>query len=203
MKKYQGSEEFQKDMKDFETLLKKMRAEFNQHLIGNLKTPPDFTVAITRKLVRKYAGDRTLRGTQRFQYFNLVAKFNTMMEFYNRRIRDKELGKQTSFGIIREGSSPEIEAARKKARQMEPVTPDKGHIVANPQRQFTTLKKMYETWTEYSNHLNLPPDMDFDKFQRVITQKTEQLLSQKQCKAIRYKLTVTDGKIKIQAKPIK
>ncbi len=203
MKRILGSEEFQKDMKDFETLLKKLRAEFNQHLVGNLKTPPDFTVAITRKLVRKYAGDRTLKGTQRFQYFNLVAKFNTMMEFYNRRIRDREQGKQLTFNIIKNGSNPGLDAARKKAQQMTPITPDKGHIVANPMRQSTTIRKMFETWTEYANHLEMPPDMNLEKFQRVITQKTEQLLAEKQCKAVRYKLTVQDGKIRIQAKPIK
>lgn len=203
MKKFQGTEEFQKDMKDFETLLKKLRAEFNQHLIGNLKSSPDFTIAITRKMVRKYAGDRTLRGTQRFQYFNLVAKFNTMLEFYNRRIRDKELGRQTAFSLTKPNDSPELEAARQKARKMEPLNQDKGHVVANPQRQFTTIKKMYETWTEYANHLEKPPDMNFDKFQQVIATKTEQLMAQRQCKAIRYKLTFQDGKIKIQAKPIK
>ena len=201
--KNMGSEEFQKDMKDFETFLKKLRAEFNQHLIGNLKTPPDFTVAQTRKLVRKYAGDRTLRGVQRFRYFNLVAKFNTMIEFYNRRLRDKDQGKPTSFSIIKDVDNPLLEAAKQKARQNTPVTPDRGHVVANPKQQKTTLKKMYETWNEFANHLEAPPDMDYEKFQRIISLKTEQLIEQKQCKAIRYKLTVQDGKIKIQAKPIK
>ncbi|MBN1297221.1 hypothetical protein JXA80_10605 [bacterium] len=197
------SEEFQNDMKEFENRLKQLRAEFNQYLGGTLTSPPNFSVAMIRKLVRKYAGDRTLKGVQKFTYYNLVAKFNTMMEFYNRRLRDKEDGRQTAFGYIKD-SQTLVQDAREKARKKMPLPTDKGHIIANVTRQHATLKNMYDKWNEYASFLTTPtPNLDFDQFKKIIAHKTDQLIEQKNCKAIQYKLTVKDGKIKIQAKPIK
>ncbi len=194
-----ASEEFQKDMKDFETLLKQLNAEFNQHLLGTLQAPPNFHIAQARKLVRKYAADRTLKGMQRFMYFNLVAKFNTMLEFYYRRLRDKELGRQTSFSLT--GAAADT---KKTDRALLPIQPeDKGHTIIDGAKQQITLKKMYDTWVNFSKSLNTPLSMDFEKFQQIINRKTEQLIEQKKCKAINYKLTVENGQIKIQAKPVK
>lgn len=198
-----GTEEFQKDMKDFEVLLKQLHAEFNQHLIGNLQAPPNFHIAQARKLVRKYAADRTLKGMQRFHYFNLVAKFNTMLEFYYRRLRDKEEGRRTSFSFIKKEAEQPAGAGTPVGTQSETPLEDKGHLVADVSRQQVTLKKMYATWVEFSKKLDSSSSIDFDKFQQIIARKTEQLIDQKKCRAIQYKLTVQDGKIKIQAKPVK
>jgi hypothetical protein len=196
-----GTEEFQKDMKDFDMLLKQLHAEFNQHLIGNLQTPPNFHIAQARKLVRKYAADRTLKGMQRFQYFNLVAKFNTMLEFYYRRLRDKEEGRKTRFGLVKQEAEQQATAGTPAGADA-PLE-DKGHLIADASKQRVTLKKMYETWVEFSSKLNSSSSIDFDKFQQIITRKTERLIDEKKCRAIQYKLTVQDGKIKIQAKPVK
>jgi hypothetical protein len=199
--KHKGTEEFQVDMKNFETFLKKLRAEYNQHLIGNVQTPPEFTVAQVRKIIRKYAGDKTLRGTQRFLYFNLVAKFNTMMEFYNRRLRDIEQGRQTAFRITKPGKNE----STAKPQHLKTGVPeqDRAYVIANTNQQQIAVKKMYEQWSQYSTIAESAPHLDYDKFQTVIKKKTEQLLRQKNCKAIRYKLSIQDGKIKIQAKPLK
>ncbi len=199
--KYKATEEFKNDMKNFETLLKKLRAEFNQHIIGNLQTTPDFTIAQARKLIRKYAGDKTLRGTQRFMYFNLVAKFNTMMEFYTRRLRDMEQGRPTVYRITK-SSETESQIKNQPVKKQE-APEDKGYVIANAQQQQIAVKKMFEQWSQYSSMTESAPDMDLDKFQTIINKKTEQLLSQKNCKAIRYKMSLQDGKIKIQAKPVK
>jgi len=63
---------------------------------------------------------------------------------------------------------------------------------------------MYDKWTEYSSHLTQPgPQMDFDQFKRIIGHQTDKILETKGCKAVKYKLTIQNGKVKIQAKPIK
>ena len=203
MSKYLGSDDFQKDMKEFETRLKKLRAEYNQYIAGVLKSPPTFAVAMIRKIVRKYAGDRSLKGMQKFKYYNLVAKFNTMMEFYNRRLKQIQNGQQTTFGYIKD-SDKTVSQARDKAKQIMPPPVDKGHIISNVNRQQATMKNMFEKWNEYASHVgSVQHQMDYDKFSKIINHKTQQLLEAKQCKAVRYKLTVQNGKIKIQAKPIK
>jgi len=203
MSKYLGSDEFQNDMKDFDVRLKKLRAEYNQHIVGVLKTPPTFSVAMIRKIVRKYAGNRNLKGPQKFRYFNLVAKFNTMMEFYNRKLRDINQGKQTTFGYMKENTEV-MQAAKEKVKNMQPIPPDKGHILANVKNQNLTIKNMYDKWNEFASYTkDNSAQMDFDKFKKIIAHKTTQLIEAKGCKAVKYKMSVKDGKIKIQAKPIK
>jgi len=102
-----AAEEFEKDMKEMTTRLKVLRAEYNQFLSGVMQAPPHFSEAQIRKIIRKYATTRGLKGVQRFQYFNLVAKFNTLMEFYNRRIKEKT-GRETDYLRLCKNSSQNL-----------------------------------------------------------------------------------------------
>lgn len=202
MAKLRANDEFQTDMKDFERRLKQVRAEYNQHLAGVLSTAPNFSVAMIRKIIRKYAGDRSLKGVQKFRYYNLVAKFNTMMEFYNRRLRDMEMGRATTYGYVK--SSEELQSDRVSSMRREAMKNDKGHIIANANQQNITVRKMYDKWNDYAADLETAPaNMDYDRFKKIINHKTNQILKEKKCRAVNYKLTISDGKIKIQAKPIK
>ncbi len=204
MKKFElNYDEFKEDMKDIETRMKILRAEYNQYMSGFLKTPPTFTEAQIRKIIRKYAATRGLKGVHRFQYFNLVAKFNTMMEFYNRRIRDIAEGKQVNFGFVRDGQNIAT-TAKERSNEKPSFTLDRGHVISDVNRQITTVRDMYERWSEYNNNLQTPMSpMTLEKFKHVIQAKTDELRSKNECAAIRYKMVIKDGKISIRAKPIK
>ncbi len=198
-------EEFEKDMKEMEIRMKVLRAEYNQYLTGVLKAPPNFTVAFLRKQIRKYALIRGLKGVQRFQYFNLVAKFNTMMEFYNRRIRDKQEGKQLTYGFVRTDPNTENNSqdSPDPEKRIEYV-PDKGHIISNARKQNATMRHMYEKWVDFSKQTRgSAPKIGFDKFQSMINSKTQQIKTNKDCRAVKFKIVLVDGTVKINAKTIK
>jgi hypothetical protein len=194
------NDDFEKDMKEFEARIKVLRAEYNQYLGGSLKYPPNFHEAQIRKIIKKYASSKGLKGVQRFQYFNLVAKFNTMIEFYGRRIRDKQDGIVRHYGLL----SPEQEDQLKLTRQSNPSqTIDRGHIIADSSRQLTTVKSMFEVWNQRVASSSKPlAQMDFDRFKIMIQSKTEELCKVKGCKAVRYRIVLEKGQVKIKAKPI-
>ena len=136
-------EEFEKDLKDFENRLKVLRAEYNQYLNGTLKNLPIFNESQIRRLIKKYAALRDLKGWRRFQYYNLVAKFNTMMEFYGRQVRDRKEGNRSQSGGQHAPSRPDLVPPEKLAearRKLNPVR-SRSHIVSNTANQETTLQE--------------------------------------------------------------
>lgn len=196
-------DEFEQDMKDLDTRLRVLRAEYNQFLSGALQHPPNFTVAQIRKLIRKYAMVKGLKGMQRFQYFNMVARFNTMQEFFGRRMRDRSEGKRMLYGFVKSEQDQAEKPVEALKRQSRPER-DKGHIVADVRKQHGTLKHMFDKWNELSSEVSKPlPPIDFDKFKSMIQSKTEVLCSKKGCKAVRYRMVVEDGALRIKAKPVK
>ena len=194
--------QFEADMKDLEIRIKVLRAEYNQYLNGTLRVPPNFTEAQIRKLVKRYAAAKGLKGIQRFQYFNLVAKFNTMMEFYGRRIRQRDQGLNSS------GSGPalkrKVDPALKLEETRQKLLKSKGQIISDVQKQKTTIKKLFESWNE-SSILNTKPQpkLEFEKFKQVIQEKTDKMIKTRGCKAVRYKISYEKGTIRIKAKPVK
>jgi hypothetical protein len=190
--------EFDKDIKDLETRLKVLRAEFNQYLAGTIKFPPNFTEAQIRKVIKKYAIVKGLKGLQRFNYFNLVAKFNTMMEFYSRRIRDKQEGRGAyALAKQQEDFSPHLRGKLDEKHI-------RSHVVADLGKQSNTLKALYDDWNHATARSGSSgPSMDKDKFARMVQTKTDQLIKAKGCDAVRYRISLKDGKVRIKAKPIK
>ena len=188
-------------MKELETRIKVLRAEYNQFLAGQMQTPPYFKEALIRKIIRKYATAKNLKGMQRFQYYNLVAKFNTMIEFYNRRFKQKEQGQLPIYGYT--NKSPKLSTSKSKDSNFEKQHWGKGHIISDASRQTTTVKTLYDRWNELQGHLETQSkQIDYLKFKSMIHTKTTQIKKKKNCKAVRYKLSLENGKIKIKAKPI-
>jgi len=143
---------------------------------------------------------------ERFKYFNLVSKFNTMIEFYGRRARDRFEGKRLTYGYVRGDSD------KKSAEPAQPQTgmpdrssqPAQSHVIADVKKQSTTIRHMYNTWNNLIPKTGKSaPDFDFNKFKEMIQSKTDQLRKVKGCKAVRYRITMDKGKIRIKAKPIK
>ncbi len=199
-------EEFEKDLRDFENRLKVLRAEYNQYLNGTLKNLPIFNESQIRRLIKKYAALRDLKGWRRFQYYNLVAKFNTMMEFYGRQVRDRKEGNRALSSGQHPSSRTELvsrEKLEEARRKLNPVR-SRSHIVSNTANQETTLQELFKEWQDQQKqHADSgTPQLDYNRFRSMIDQKTRQLQEAKGCKAVRYKIVAEQGKIKIKAKAI-
>ena len=194
--------EFESDMKEMETRIKVLRAEYNQYLNGTAQFPPNFGVAQIRKLMKKYAAVKGLKGVQRFQYYNFVAKFNTLIEFYGRRIKDKQEGTRMTFGYTRKGNEADNRKQIPKS-QPAPMVKKGGFVISDTRIQNATMKSMYEVWNQTSSHGSSGlPELDLKSFTSLIQKKTDQICRVKNCKAVRYKIALDQGKVKIKAKPV-
>jgi len=129
------------------------------------------------------------------------------MEFYNRRIKEKQEGKQITYGYVKtalktskkSGAPPSHTSATP-----DNFIPDKGHVLSDVNRQKATLRHMYKKWCDYSSHTRTKaPSIDFDKFHKMIKKKTDQIRDKKECKAVKFRIVLKNGKVKINAKTIK
>lgn len=94
--------EISEDMDRFENLIKMINFEYNQYFAGNKKNPPIVYEREINKLIRKYNLYQIVNTTYRFKFNNLVAKFLTFRDKWNRKMMEFEGAKK----VISNSSNP-------------------------------------------------------------------------------------------------
>lgn len=195
-------EELEEDLKQFENKLKILRTEYNQFFAGARKQPPVFTEIQVRKLIRKYAADKQLKGTHRFKFYNLIARFNTLREFWQRRIRIMEEGLQ--IGTKAHAKQGDTSPYRHMGLVNSASVVDKGgqRVIKDPARQQSDIRVLYLNYikairTNLGDEVSVP----FDKFKRQVMDTLDSIKTRKNCDAVRFRIDVKDGKVSLKAKP--
>lgn len=195
-------EELEEDLRVFETKLLILRTEYNQFFSGNRKKPPIFTEIDIRKLIRKHAGDKQMRGTHRFKFYNLIARFNTMREFWQRRIRMAEDGLQigTRAHLEQGDNSPFRHLGLAKSSSV--VDKAGQRVIRDPKRQQGDIRVLYLNYIKaIRSNLGDEVSVPFDKFKRQLMDTLESIRTRKNCEAVRFRVDVTNGKVSLKAKP--
>lgn len=94
--------EISEDMDRFENLIKMINFEYNQYFAGNKKNTPIVYEREINKLIRKYNLYQIVNATYRFKFNNLVAKFLTFRDKWNRKMMEFEGAKK----VISNSSNP-------------------------------------------------------------------------------------------------
>ncbi|KAA0258020.1 hypothetical protein FHQ18_06395 [Deferribacter autotrophicus] len=93
--------EIQEDLEKFESLIKSFNFEYANFFAGNMKFPPVVREREINKIIRKYNLSQITNPTLRFKFNNLVARFLTYREKWNRKMMEKEGIKRT---FVKRGS---------------------------------------------------------------------------------------------------
>ncbi|MBZ4644219.1 MAG: hypothetical protein PWQ25_179 [Deferribacteres bacterium] len=78
------------DLERFENLIKIINFEYQQYFIGNKKNPPVVYEREANKIIHKYSLNQINSSTLRFRFNNLVARFVTFREKWNRKMMEME-----------------------------------------------------------------------------------------------------------------
>jgi len=194
------------DLKEFENRLKQLRAEYNQFFLGVRRELPHFTESVIKRIIRRYISESTLRGQQRFFYHDLVARYNTMREYWYRRLRTRDEG--LKIGQPAHSHSPVDKAkaaAKRPARDTLRKMRERPRQIEDPRRQAQEVRQLYLDFIravrEYQGEegfLSLP------KFTELIDQRTSQIKDRRNCEAVEYRIEIgDDGRVKLKAKPIR
>jgi hypothetical protein len=187
------------DLHNLEDRIKILRAEYNQYFGGSRRELPRFTEMMIRRLIKRYAGSTDLRGHQRFLYYDLVARYNTMREYWNRRLRTREEG-------IRIGAPAHLKVEHKRpAADTLKVLRQAPRQLREPRTQEREVRTLYLDFVrairQYQGEEGF---LSFPKFQRLIETQTSQIKDRRQCEAVEFRVEIgDDGRVRLKAKPVR
>ncbi|MBZ4672766.1 MAG: hypothetical protein JG762_996 [Deferribacteraceae bacterium] len=80
----------QDDLERFENLIKMINFEYQQYFAGTKRNPPVVYEREVNKLIHKYSLHQIKNSTLRFRFNNLVARFITFREKWNKKMLELE-----------------------------------------------------------------------------------------------------------------
>ncbi len=201
----QERQQLENDFKWLETKLKQLRAEFNQYFVGARKSPPNVTEIQIRKVIRKYAGsDKLLRGVDRFRYYNFIAKYNTLREYWGRRIRTMEEGINIGTRAHIETTPEGVIGDPADKHRSHQVSKDVNKLIKDPFKQKGDMRLLYISYMRNMKKLKSSTQpLKFEEFRGVIRKKMESMSERHKSNAVNFRVVLEDDKVKLKAKAVK
>lgn len=174
------------DLLIFEARLKELITSYEQYFIGLEKREPTKLLEEVEKLARRYATTPITNTMYKHRYNNLVARFNSYRQHWNRILREIEEGRYSR------------DRFRAKLHEKEQ---SQGPAAPKPQRsdQEREIERIYAELQEASRSCHLTPVMSREQLAATL-EKQRPILAQKLgTNDIQFRVVVENGKPKIKA----
>ncbi len=188
------AEDLEEDLNELENNLKRLRVEYEQYFMGNMRRPPSVLLGKVQKVILRFSNSPPLNTRYKFRFNQLNARFQMFRQHWGRTMREIENGtyKRHRFKADlrdRERNAPgaptEESAAserRAKARKGDPM--DQLADALNAARRKT------------GEHAT---PVDRAKLSDSIRKQTAILREQYADAKIRFKVVIEDNKAKVKA----
>lgn len=157
-----------------------MKIEFERFFAGGLKFPPE---ELRQRLQQEF---RTLRNANinsaadNFRLGTLEARYNSINELLNRRLREREEGRQAVVHELR----PRYDA--------------QSGITLGAAPELDAVEALFAGMYRGSGNTSV----DLDSFRNYLTQQISGIRAKTGCDAVQFRVAVEDGKPRLKAKPI-
>jgi len=168
----------------FETGIERLRIEFERYFNGALRLPPE---EMLEDLARELKGLRglTIRSaTDQFRLGTLEARFNSLRELLNRRLRARE-----------EGRGPLHAPHRATTPRPDPLA---GFVVVD-RIEPVAVEALYRGLAEHGSGT---PGVDLDRFTAFLEQQLTAIRARTGCGAVQFRLAREGDKLKLKARPL-
>lgn len=195
----------------------KLQKEWERFFSGQERKAPFEAKQRLDRLIRRYIGMEIRNNTERFRFQSLTAKYNTLSDMWNRKLRAIEEGRPLS--------SVQLKAVREAAADAAPApTPpspipvvqsapgSRSFIDPGPARsevRLSTLreddqgvKDLYEQFRAARASVG-ESEVKFESFKKLIAQQRTRLLDEKDAVAVDFRVALQDGKVALKAKPVR
>jgi len=192
------------DIEAIEKQMRQLQIEWDKFFGGIEKKPPTDLKSRIEAVIRRHANVEIRNNTERFRYQTMVAKYNTLSELWNKKLRAREEGK--AFGV--HGLKADIlpppppPVAAPPPRAMRPAAGGEFRV-QNPEHDLATVKALYENFLAARQRAGEHALVKFDSFQKLIGQQASRILSDKGAQAVDFRLETKDGKVSLKAKVVK
>jgi hypothetical protein len=185
------------DLAVLEGTLRQLETEYEQFLAGKVRVQPMKTEAEVQRMIRVYSSRGIQNPSLRFRYTNLVARYNSFKNVWERKVRELEEGR--SFG------RPMRATPRPPRRSTTPTPPPKRDFIAsdlgaekrNMEEIFSSYKDLRSECGESTERLRL------ENFTRLLSEKVDRLKESKKCEKVEIRIRREKDKCRILVRPVK
>ena len=174
-------DEVSQTLAEIESGIRRLKVDFDRFFNGALPIPPEDQRRRLARLLRKVRSAPPKTFAERFMLNTLEARFNTLSELFNRRLREQELA-----GPVR-------------AQRPHPKHDPQQGVVLGAQMDAEAVTALYNTL--YSS-AGRRAKTDFNSFQSYLRKQVDQLRRKTGCEEIRFRVADANGQPTLKAKPI-
>ncbi len=202
------------DLVDIEEGIRKLQVEWEKFFGGVERRPPTVLRTRVENLIRRHMGSEMRNSTERFRYQTLTARYNTFNELWNKRLRALEEGRPLGYhgrfeklheqhmAEIQPPAPPEDELPELELPRMPP--PRQGEVrVESPELDREAVRELFDRFQDARRSSGETGPVKFESFQKLISQQTVRILTEKGAQAVDFRLETRDGKVSLKARVVK
>jgi hypothetical protein len=196
------------DLEQIEKGIKLLQIEWEKFFGGVERKPPNELRARIERLIRLYAGGEIRNATERFRYQALTARYNTFNELWNKRLRAIEEGRPLGLHgralALHEQHVPPPASFHTEHPEAASPAPRPGEIrVESPELDVEAVRALFDRFLDARQEAGEKGAVKFESFQKLITQQTTRIITEKGAQAVDFRLETKDGKVSLKAKAVK
>jgi len=202
------------DLVDIEEGIRKLQVEWEKFFGGVERHPPNTLRTRVENLIRRHAGTEMRNSTERFRYQTLTARYNTFNELWMKRLRALEEGRPVGFHgrfeKLHERHMAEIQPqapAEDALPELElpPLPPPRrGEVrVESPELDREAMRELFDRFQQARRTTGETAAVKFDSFEKLVSQQTVRILTEKGAQAVDFRLETKDGKVSLKARVVK
>ena len=204
----------EEDLEKIDEGIFKLQKEWDRFFSGQERKAPFEARQRLDRLVRRYVGVEIRNNIERFRFQSLTAKYNTLSDLWNRKLRAIEEGRPLSsvqLKHVREAAAEALDPASASApahppagsRSMETPGPTLAEVRLSTLRDDDQgVKTLYEQFKAARASVG-ESEVKFESFRKLIAQQRTRLLEEKDAVAVDFRVALQDGKVALKAKPVR
>lgn len=173
-----------------------LRVKFEQYFMGSLKRMPENDRTAIQYRLRRMANLQTSNYAVKYQFQQIVAKFNSYNQYWNRIIQKIESG-QISRDRLKSylASGPMEEKEEKAEGKTEPAQPK-----AKEDLSTDKLDQVYQQLLEAKKAQNQQMTMSREKLEQTLKKQVDQIKEKYKDKKLEFEVVVESGQARLRAK---
>ena len=185
----------EEDLSLLEASIRQLQIEWDKFFGGVERKPPTDLKARVEAMVRRHANAEIRNNAERFRYQNLTARYNTMNELWQKRLRALEEGRPLGLHGVRVPPPPAGFTPPSPRRPAE-------YRVRQPESEPDVVRALFDQYQQARSQSG-EGAVKFESFQKVIAQQASRILSEKGGLAVEFRVETKDGKVSLKAKAVK
>jgi hypothetical protein len=174
----------EKDFVEIAEAINQFRVDTQRFFAGDVHIPPETQKDRLAARIRQLRNGGLRGVAENFRLSTLEAQFNSQLDFYNRKMRERELG----------GS--------RRVAPAEPPPPDPAQgVIYGQGGHASAVEILYKGLYLQSGNRN--PSMDLEKFREFVGRQAETIRAKTGCSDIQFRVEIEEGKPKLKAKPVR